>query len=98
MFANRLFPASLSHLAFCWMSLITLAFSSERARAQIKGKVGSVERKSERNVVVVVVVVDGKFEQIDGAKWRRNDAAMARRKNDDDVDDDDVMKEVPPPF
>ena len=47
------------------MSLITLAFSSERARAQIKGKVGSVERKSERNVVVVV---DGKFEQIDGAK------------------------------
>ena len=50
------------------MSLITLAFSSERARAQIKGKVGSVERKSERNVVVVVVVVDGKFEQIDGAK------------------------------
>ena len=49
------------------MSLITLAFSSERARAQIKGKVGSVERKSERNVVVVVVV-DGKFEQIDGAK------------------------------
>jgi len=57
MFANRLFRASLSHLAFCWMSLITLAFrksacSGKETKERVRESRWRRRKKNRRRAIV----------------------------------------------